>query len=182
MRSRWEAQMPNCNLSSSFNQNLPRALIIPVVRSSKMAQIIDRNHQIHWIETIWELTSPQPLVTKTTIKKSIWTTHFTLLSYLYPHIGLLYWASGGFWAGVTGRQASVPAHYIGHKSSVLNIFSEYSLNYLEYTRYFLVGRARRSTGRGGHAGGPSGWAGAQTTLPSCTIFFRIYNILNLILI
>jgi hypothetical protein len=61
----------------------------------------------------------------------------------------------GGWAGEHG------AHYTGRKLGILDIFFEYSLkipriysNMFEYTRYFLVGRARRSYGRGGRAGGP----------------------------
>jgi hypothetical protein len=73
--------------------------------------------------------------------------------------GLSYWASGGLRAGVTGGRASVPIHYTERESSVLDIFSEYSLknleyiriclNILEYTRYFLVGQAQRSYRQGG---------------------------------
>jgi hypothetical protein len=75
--------------------------------------------------------------------------------------------------------AGTLAHYAGREPGVLNIFFEYSLkmpriysNMLEYTRiysnileYFLVGRARRSTGRAGRAGSLRGQAGTQTTLP-----------------
>jgi hypothetical protein len=62
---------------------------------------------------------------------------------LTPEPGLSYWASGGLRAGG-------PAHYARREPGVLDIFSEYSLkipriypNMLEYTRYFLVGRAHR---------------------------------------
>jgi hypothetical protein len=68
-------------------------------------------------------------------------------------LGLSYWASEGIRAGM-------PAHYVGHKPGILDIFSKYSLkitriclNMLEYTRIFPcragteVYRARRAGGR-----------------------------------
>jgi hypothetical protein len=83
--------------------------------------------------------------------------------------GLSYWASGGLQAGVTGGRAGgracplrrVQTGCVGH---ILLIFFKNTLNILEYTRYFLVGRAWRSYGRGGRAGSPSRRTGAQTTL------------------
>jgi hypothetical protein len=90
-------------------------------------------------------------------RKTIW-----IFSIHYLPSGLSYWASGGLKSGVTGGQAGMPIHYVGLKLGVLNIFFEYSLklpqicsNMLEYTRYFLVGRVQRSTGRGGR----SRWVG-----------------------
>jgi hypothetical protein len=61
---------------------------------------------------------------------------------IHPSLaGLLYWASEGYRAALTGGQASVPIHYIWHKHNILKIFSKYSLkipqiysNILEYTQ------------------------------------------------
>jgi hypothetical protein len=40
--------------------------------------------------------------------------------------GLLYWESGGYWAGLMGEQAGGPVHYVRYKPDILDIFSKYS--------------------------------------------------------
>jgi hypothetical protein len=57
--------------------------------------------------------------------------------------------------GIAGGRAGGLVPYVGHEPGVLDIFSEYSLKipriYSNILKYFLVGRAWRSTGRGGQA-------------------------------
>jgi hypothetical protein len=59
------------------------------------------------------------------------------------HLGLLYWASGGYHAALMGGHEGGPVYYIRYEPDILDIFSEYSLkipriysNILKYTRIF----------------------------------------------
>jgi hypothetical protein len=74
-------------------------------------------------------------------------------NHMYPHLGLSYWASRGLRA--CGR-ACLPI-MLGANWAYWTYSLNILLKYLKYTRYFLVGRAWRSYGRGEQAG-------AQTTL------------------
>jgi hypothetical protein len=69
-------------------------------------------------------------------------------------LGLLYWASESYWAGLTGRR-SCPLHLVrtGRTRHIFQIFFKIPRIYSNILEYFLVGQAWRSIGCNEQAGG-----------------------------